>query len=454
MQRGTTSRFPSAVSQYPDVLGFISGDARLTVDSVQAALGVYPKRIAVGQSFELLILLQNICDHSITTKVVVQLPHRNPSGERLSLFAARDTLDISMATGEVGLLHVPVRPQLPTPVGQNYPLAVRIDAVRPRGSKLVRDPSGGRAPGVFNMSVHRLEILQHEVGFAANLGTPAPSANTMIATFDILPGQILQPTADSTPRYEILWDAKQLAQDQITYPEIEAKTRELVQGFTRAPLYEALQNETKSRFAEIGMALLPGEILAIAKIMTYTMEDGLDLEPGFNLVGSSWFQRLTLFRTDTDLLSNMDRLVSRLYTATIGDAARLGYTLLAQHLGQPSTSNIPMIKPNRVTKPLQNPLGLLEDQTNHIIEIHEALDRLVPIDLTHVYWPLVLAGALLHVNIRGPKENLWETLDELRTAWQSRNVTKLPNAITISNVMTDTLHNTEQILTRMRLSRS
>jgi hypothetical protein len=439
-------------SLYPDVLGFISSDARLTVECVQVALGVYPKQVAVGQPFELLILFQNLCDHSITTKITIQLPRRNPAGERLSLFTPRDTFDVSLAPGEVGLQHVPIRPQLPTPVGQNYPLAVRVEANHPRGAKFVRNPNGGRAPGAFSMSPYRLTILQQEVGFAANRANTTTGANTLMANFDILPGQIVQNTTDLSPRYEVLWDVKHLSQDQVAYAAIEAQTRELVQSFTRVMLYEPLQNETLRRFSAAGLPLMPGEVMAIAKIMTYTMEDGLEIEPGFSLASSIWFQRLTLFRTNEALLNNTERLIAALYTAVIEDAGRLGYTLLAQRLGQPINST-PMNRPNRATKPLDNPLGLPEDQAAHIIEIGDALDRLLPLDLTHVYWPLGLAGVLLHMSIRGPKENLWKTLDEVRSAWHSRSTTGLPHASTMANLMADALQNAEQTLTRMHLPR-
>ena len=453
MQRGTANRLPQLASLYPDVLGFVSGDNRLTVDCVQAALGIYPTQVAVGQPFELLVLLQNLCDHSITPKAVIQLPRRNSMGERLSLFTPRDTIDVSMAPGEVGLLHVPVRPQLPTPVGQNYPVVVRIEATRPRGAKLVRDPNGGRAPGAFAMSPHRLAILQREVGFAASLPAPVPVANTMQSSFDILPGQILQATADVSPRYEILWDTKQLAQDQMAYATIETETRELVQTFTRAMLYEALQSETKRRFESAGLTLMPGEVIAITKLLIYTMEDGLDIEPGFSLPISSWFQRLTLFRNNVELLGNMDGLIAALYSAVIADAGQLGYTLLSQHLGQSNINGTMTSRLPRATKPLQSPLGLPEEQSAHIVEISDALNHMVPLDLTHVYWPLALAGVMQHVLIRGPKENLWTTLEEMRIAWRSRNVNGLPHASVMSNLMTDALQNAEQTLTRLRMPR-
>ena len=451
MQRGTANRLPPLASLYPDVLGFVSGGTRLTVDCVQAALGVYPKRVAVGQPFEMLVLLQNLCDHPITPKVVFQLPRRNPMGERLSLFTPRDSIDVTMAAGEVGLLHVPVRPQLPTPVGQNYPVVVRIEAVRPRGAKLIRDPNGGRAPGAFAMSPHRLAILQREVGFAASLAALSPVTNTMRGSFDILPGQILQATADVSSRYEILWDSKQLVQDQTAYASIEVETRELVRKFTRAALYEALQSETKRRYELAGLSIMLGEIIAISKLLTYIMEDGLEIEPGFSLPASNWFQRLTLFRNNADLLADMDRLIAALYSALIIDAGQLGFTLLSQRLGQPNAHDAVTNRTNRATKPLQNPLGLPEEQVAHIAEIDDALNRVVSMDLTHVYWPLALAGVLQHLLIRGPKENLWKTLEEMRIAWRSRNMTGLPHADVMSSLMTDGLQSAEQSLSRLRV---
>ena len=149
----------------------------------------------------------------------------------------------------------------------------------------------------------------------------------------------------------------------------------------------------------------------------------------------------------------MDGLIAALYSAVIADAGQLGYTLLSQHLGQSNINGTMTSRLPRATKPLQSPLGLPEEQSAHIVEISDALNRMVPLDLTHVYWPLALAGVMQHVLIRGPKENLWTTLEEMRIAWRSRNVNGLPHASVMSNLMTDALQNAEQTLTRLRMPR-
>src|SRR5215472_109641 len=151
MQQGTTS----LTSTYPDVLALFSGEARLTIDVVQCALAVYPQGAAVGQPFEALLLLQNTCDQSVQVKAAVQLPRRTGNGERISLFAPRELVDVTLAPAEVGLLHFPLVPQVPTPVGTDYPLDLRIAVNRPRNAKLIRDVFGGRMPGVLPISKHR-----------------------------------------------------------------------------------------------------------------------------------------------------------------------------------------------------------------------------------------------------------------------------------------------------------
>ena len=82
----------NTVLDYPDVLGTITGGSRLNVELVQCAFGVYPTSTALGQPFEALVLLQNICDRPLQVTVTVQLPRKDSNGNRMSVIAAKDEI--------------------------------------------------------------------------------------------------------------------------------------------------------------------------------------------------------------------------------------------------------------------------------------------------------------------------------------------------------------------------
>src|SRR5258708_9576965 len=88
---------------YPDVLGTITGGARLNVDFVQCALAAYPPSTAVGQPFEGLLLLQNMIDKPVQVDVTLQLPRKDVNGNRISMITAKDQAQVTLQGGETGL---------------------------------------------------------------------------------------------------------------------------------------------------------------------------------------------------------------------------------------------------------------------------------------------------------------------------------------------------------------
>src|ERR1044071_1767619 len=168
---GTTDT--NAVLDYPDVLGTITGGSRLNVELIQCAFAVYPPSTALGQPFEALVLLQNICDRPLQVNVAVQLPRKDSNGNRMSVITSKDEVLITLQGGETGLLHIPIVPHLPTQPSQNNQLGVRFQ-VRgiPKTYRIVRHIHGGRPASALNMSPFRLNILR-EVGFTAQSPEPA-----------------------------------------------------------------------------------------------------------------------------------------------------------------------------------------------------------------------------------------------------------------------------------------
>src|SRR5260221_14586985 len=98
---------------YPDVLGTITGGARLNVELVLCAFAVYPTSTAIGQPLEELVLLQNTCDKAIQVDVTVQLPRKNSQGNRMSLFTSKAEIRVFLQWIETGSTHIPIVSHLP-----------------------------------------------------------------------------------------------------------------------------------------------------------------------------------------------------------------------------------------------------------------------------------------------------------------------------------------------------
>jgi hypothetical protein len=126
----------------------------------------------------------------------------------------------------------------------------------------------------------------------------------------------------------------------------------------------------------------------------------LHIESAFDVRESRWFQRLVTVAADRGLLDDVDALVAFLYTAVVRDAVRLGLLMVERESGQG--------------------LGSAADHLAYADEVMLALERQQGIDLGHAYLPLILAGLLIHNDVKDLRESLWDSLSHIREAWRGR----------------------------------
>jgi hypothetical protein len=379
---------------YPDVLGMVTGGIRHHAEVVQCAFAVHPTSITVGQALEALVLIQNACDRPIHVRLHLSLPRKDVEGNRISLVAAKEMIPLDLHGGEVGLLHVPIIPFPPTAPGEAYVVGVRLEPRAPRGCQQVHGPHGGRPASILNISPFRLNILR-EARFSAEM-----EGGYLVRTFNILPGAINAAPGETAPRYEVLWSARELPQEQARYQALSEQAAQYAGALDRAALLAPLRAVTEQRYASAGLPLHPAEALFIAKTLTYAMEDGLHIESAFDLRDSRWFQRLVTVAADRGLLDDVDALVAFLYTAVVRDAVRLGLLMVERESGQG--------------------LGSAADHLAYADEVMLALERQQGIDLGHAYLPLILAGLLIHNDVKDSRESLWDSLTHIREAWRGR----------------------------------
>lgn len=414
--------------ELPDVLGMITGGLRLNVSVLQCAYALHPRSTVVGQPFEALVLLQSAADKPIQVNVSLRLPKKDNAGNKINLWVPKESAQVTLQPAETGLLHMPIVSRPPMTPAPDLPISIKLDVKFPRNVQLVRPPSGGRPASVLSISTFRLSILR-EVGFRI----AHQEESVLNDTFEIVPGVISAAPPPNAPRYESLWTPSDLAKEQAHYAELEQTAEQFAATITRHTVLEPLIELVGQRFSKVGLPLYPAEVLLVAKTITYVLEDGLDLHPGFSLYASRWFKQLVGMIEDPATIKNMEKLIANLFPALIYDAVLLGLTLVSDE----SRSN----------------LGSPTEQIDYANEVVAALEGNIPTDLGHAYLPLILAGMLLNYRIKGMRENPWFTLHEIQQAWQGR-LSQAENQFEwIARVFNDFFLRAEKDLDEARIAR-
>jgi len=196
------------VDTYPDVLGSISRGLRSDLDSLQVALGVFPRQAFLNQPLEIVLLLQSMVDQPIQVKVKVQVPPDDSRGSVLVLDTPKNEVTATLKGGEVGALRIPIIAYPPTQPGTDIPLHVAIRHKTGRGAKPVRSRAGGVPPTSFAVSSFKLQALR-DVTFTAQPLNGDPS--TLTTYFDIAPKRLDMAQYTLVPRYETLWTKAEMA---------------------------------------------------------------------------------------------------------------------------------------------------------------------------------------------------------------------------------------------------
>jgi hypothetical protein len=212
--------------------------------------------------------------------------------------------------------------------------------------------------------------------------------------------------------------------------------RRVATGMTRSVVYRPLLAAVEERFGERGMPLHPGEVKAIAKMMTYTLDEGLDLEPGFSLEASRWFQTLCQVLAHDSALEHEDRgalAVRYLFEAALYDAIVLGFATVD-----------PKVKEN---------LGDLAERKNYANRVLTWFAGQGEPDLSYVYLPLVMGGVVVNMIVTNRGDNPWVMIDELNEATRGRVRLVSGEVVTIFKLMDSLLAQAEDALRRARIPR-
>lgn len=397
---------------FPDVLGYLTGGARVPVSAVQVALGVVPDEVSAGNALEVLLLVQNIADTRVDVAAVMQLP-KGISGRNARLVAG-------LAAGEVGVMNLPVVVH-PDAAAGSYKIGVEVDAKPLAKAERLREASGG---GRFDPNTVRPDKARRiEALKAVRFSTSKRLVrNVLEVTVDVAPGRAARPF-ESEPGWQSLWTMADVPDERVLlkYFGTTLRTRVLPQlrrEYTLNPLIEA----TRERFAAAGFPLQPPESVLIAKVMALVLEYAAPklhsispLEAGVYdltpvLTGSNealplprWARAvLRLIARDERAALHVVPVLTRMaYEDLLRDAIALSFTLVEVATGED--------------------VGTEQEMRLYADRLIESLASKSGLDFVHAYMPLVLGGIIVNEQLKTEDINFihlmreqWALLDQRR----------------------------------------
>lgn len=418
---------------FPDVLGAIAGSARIHMNALQMAVGVFPRQVYLNQPVEVIVILQNMVDQPLDVKIALQLPTKDGAGKPVTLDTPKRSLSLSLRPAETGVLRVPIVAVPPTQPTENLPLQLTVRQRVQRPGKPIRPPAGGAPPSVLAVSPFKLQVLR-DVDFTDFSYGQSP--DTLRLSFDIAPKKLPHAPHDLKPTYETLWTTEQLKEErQLARARID-DARLVASGMTRLHLYTPIFHAVDELYAARGLPLHPGEAKAIAKMITYTLDDGAALEQVTSLEDTRWFQTLCQVLAFDPSVAEWEAgeiAVRYLFEAAFYDAVLLAFGLIR-----------PRVRVN---------LGDKTERMNYANRVIAWLAGQLEPDLTYIYLPLVLGGVAINSVVVGRDEDAWQTLDEIREAYRGRMRLVSGATLEVFDMLDKLLARAEDDLRRARILR-
>src|SRR5258708_3512400 len=96
----TEASVADSAPNYPDLLGSITGGARYNINVAQVALGLRPRNVRAGRTFEVILLIQNATDVDIDVTATLQLPPQDTKKKPKRFIAKSERLVVGLRPAE------------------------------------------------------------------------------------------------------------------------------------------------------------------------------------------------------------------------------------------------------------------------------------------------------------------------------------------------------------------
>ena len=400
------------MTDYSDILGYITKGARLTLNGVQVALAVNPRVVRAGMPFHALLLAQNTTNGPVELSVTLSLPARDIRRPTGYFAAPKEPTVVRMRPAEVGYLLMPVVCHPETPAGDNHKLGMAV-AVKPTPkAQTLRPESGGSPVDPKHLNQKRRAALEKLREFEFSI-TKRRLREELEAPFKVIQGLRQQSENSSKGGWFSLWNMAEDAPSSLLLKFYgEALRRQVFPQIKKAAMFEPLCKATETRFREAGYPLKPLETIYIAKLLTLIVHMADPGDDAFDHLGSQNFNVASLLNGDIaddvslprwfeglvrgiafneQTLTNIPSYIStRLYDALVRDASPFAFESIQKITGEDMGSE-----------------EEIRDYTDRLIKLlHEPKGM----DFAHTYLPLVMGGAIVFDRVVVPGEKLEDTL--------------------------------------------
>ncbi|XWX03905.1 hypothetical protein VZO05_15480 [Aggregatilineales bacterium SYSU G02658] len=255
---------------FPDVLGAITGGARINQGVVQVASALRPRVIMAGRSVEMLLLLQNMSNVEVQIVTELRLPSTDAKKQKGRIIAKSDALAVRLSPGAVGVIVLPLATLPDIAVSAGYPIGMEVK-VTPVGSKpqRVRTPDGGEPFEVETLPAEKRELVEDlkKLAWTANgKGGVVESALTVMSgKVGALP--------DLQASFTTIWTPVDTHADAYLLMLLgDVVYHQVLPALKRPNILPVMQEYTAKRFFNVGYELRPEEIDGIARYFTYLLE--------------------------------------------------------------------------------------------------------------------------------------------------------------------------------------
>jgi hypothetical protein len=432
---------------YPDLLGVITQNKRLNLDVVQAALTSRPNKVAAGQNFEILILLQNASDVDVDVLLELHLPDKDQQGKKGMFFSKSARLLVGLQPAEVGYVVLPASCSPKTTPAEKYPFRVDLKVThldKTLKPQRLRSAQGGEAVPFAELSEsqRRTLISLRSLSWEA----PPNARHSLEAKLAITPPNIA-PLRDFKAEWVSLWTLKDLQDKSQLLGRMGEYLGAFLPHLNRAEMLRPLLDATQALFTRAGYPLKPAESIVISKLLTHVLCDigsankpvirqptasatqtmpavvnSAPVDPEHNLLSlfqgpPYWYKKLIEILTyEPRLRLYPEKVVKELlYEDLVEDAIGHSFYML-KVLGLYD-------------------VGTKSEVLNWAGRVRQALSQNGALDYASVYMPLVLGGVMVNnrLNLRG--EMVRDTLHAVQSAHESRRAEIKPEFAFIGDIL-------------------
>jgi len=425
---------PTFKPLYPDVLGAITGGPRVNMEDIECALGVFPRRAYLNQPLEVVIVLQSMIDVPAQLKIGIRIPTKDREGEVAIIDTEKSTVSVSLDAGEVGVFRIPLIARPPTHAGKDFPVRIAIRYRAPENRKMIRPTGGGVPPTMLSVSSFKLQVLQ-EVEYVSHKWNE--STEIMTVYFDVVAKNMPGGSHNLKPRYESLWKQHEMHEETVLARTYYDEALEIAHSMAYGSAYIWMLDAVEERFARRGMPLHPGENKAIAKMMTYTIDEAINREPDYDVEKTRWFKGLcSVYARRPELIhENRNEIISKhVFEGVLYEALLMAFRILRTR-----------VKEN---------LGSHSEQLNYTDKVLTWFAGHGEADLSYVYLPLVLCGLAISRLVKSNvTENPWDISDDLIEAYHGRSRLITNTADPVFDMLDELLEKHQKTLRAQRIER-